>query len=55
MFNIFQKHDKEVDDKRFEKAHEETQVILINNKDKNNKINEILANLHRKREQNGHR
>ena len=55
MFNLFGKKDKETDKERFEKAKLETQIILVRNKDKNDKIREILENLHKKRESHGHR
>ena len=38
---------------KFDEASKETQVILSSNREKNDKINEILINLHKKREGHG--
>jgi hypothetical protein len=54
MYNPFKRTDKLSDTKeRFEKASQETQVILSSNRAKNDKINEILKNLHRRRDSHG--
>jgi hypothetical protein len=57
MYNPFKKVEKVSPSAkaRFEKESQETQVILSSNRAKNDKINEILMNLHKKRESHGNR
>ena len=52
MYNPFKKVEKVSPSAkaRFEKESQETQVILSSNRAKNDKINEILMNLHKKRQ-----
>tara|TARA_R110000744_G_scaffold61874_1_gene127869 strand:+ start:317 stop:490 length:174 start_codon:yes stop_codon:yes gene_type:complete len=52
MYNPFKKKEEQVSaaKTRFEKESQETQVILSSNRAKNDKINEILTNLHKKRQ-----
>ena len=53
MYNPFKPVQKERRSEarmKFDEASKETQVILSSNRDKNDKINEILANLHKKRQ-----
>tara|TARA_R110002126_G_scaffold124234_2_gene266078 strand:+ start:438 stop:611 length:174 start_codon:yes stop_codon:yes gene_type:complete len=52
MYNPFKKKEEQVSaaKTRFEKESQETQVILSSNRAKNDKINEILMNLHKKRQ-----
>ena len=52
MYNPFKKKEEQVSaaKTRFEKESQETQIILSSNRDKNDKINEILENLHKKRQ-----